>query len=141
MSRRVQIILVSVLVLLALLSAFAPGADFFGLRRTVVGLTEFVIFPAEVTAEPGETVEVTLENVGEQFHTWVVLRWGVEVVDARDLTEEMILFEAGAQPGQRLEVAFTAPDAPGTYQIICKIPGHLERGMEGTLRIMSLTDA
>ena len=46
----------------------------------------------------------------------------------------MLVFrELRAGPGERTSDTFLAPSQPGTYQVICKVPGHLEAGMEGEL--------
>ncbi|MDL1944781.1 hypothetical protein FBQ99_20840, partial [Chloroflexi bacterium CFX2] len=37
---------------------------------------------------------------------------------------------------ESVELSFTAPDQPGTYQIVCGMPGHLQAGMVGTLEVV-----
>jgi uncharacterized cupredoxin-like copper-binding protein len=40
--------------------------------------------------------------------------------------------DANARPGQTQRVRFRITD-PGTYRIMCTVPGHAESGMVGTL--------
>ena len=39
-----------------------------------------------------------------------------------------------AQPGQTVEVTFTAPEEPGDYPYICTFPGHYSM-MQGTMTV------
>jgi azurin len=38
-----------------------------------------------------------------------------------------------AGPGEKVEVTFAAPTAPGTYEFVCSFPGHYMAGMKGVL--------
>jgi len=38
-----------------------------------------------------------------------------------------------AGPGETVEVSFTAPTKPGTYEYLCSFPGHYQVGMKGQL--------
>ena len=44
--------------------------------------------------------------------------------------------DAGARPGQTRTIRFTI-DQPGTYRIVCTVPGHADAGMAGTLVVDS----
>ena len=61
---------------------------------------------------------LTFRNDDPVFHDWVVE--GVANVDA------------GARPGQTQRIRFRSIE-PGTYRILCTVPGHAEAGMTGTL--------
>ena len=41
--------------------------------------------------------------------------------------------EMKLDPGESVEVTFTAPDTPGDRPYICTFPGHYVGGMKGTL--------
>ncbi len=53
--------------------------------------------------------------------------------------EDLIVFEISAAAGEAVTNTFTAP-AAGTYQVICKIPGHFSAGMEGLLTVTGAYD-
>jgi plastocyanin len=74
--------------------------------------------PANVTITAGRTAVLTFRNEGSMFHDWEVD--GVANVDA------------GARPGQTQRLRFTI-DRPGTYEVLCTVPGHAAAGMTGTL--------
>jgi Cu+-exporting ATPase len=74
--------------------------------------------PANVTITAGRTAVLTFRNEGSMFHDWEVD--GVANVDA------------GARPGQTQRLRFMI-DRPGTYEVLCTVPGHAAAGMTGTL--------
>lgn len=87
--------------------------------RTVQG-SEFSFEPAELTVEAGRPVTVTYENVGQVQHDWVLL--------GPDGSE---LAHAHAKPGETATAEFTLE--PGTYEVVCTVPGHADAGMRGTV--------
>jgi P-type Cu+ transporter len=74
--------------------------------------------PAEVRVRADEFAVITFTNADPVFHDWSVE--GLENVDVP------------ARPGQTAKLRFRV-DEPGTYRIICTVPGHAEAGMTGTL--------
>ncbi len=80
---------------------------------------EFSFSPAEITVNEGETVRITLTNVGTMSHDFVI----DEFAGAR--TREL-------EPGESETVVFT-PDGVGEYNFYCSIVDHRAMGMEGTL--------
>jgi Cu+-exporting ATPase len=74
--------------------------------------------PADVHVEAGRFAVLTFTNADPVFHDWTVE--GVENVDVP------------ARPGQTAKLRFLM-DEPGTYRIICTVPGHAAAGMTGTL--------
>lgn len=72
----------------------------------------------ELRVSPGELVALRLTNTHGVSHSFDIDTLGVHV----------------AMPGGKDALAlFTAPDAPGTYEFYCGVPGHREAGMVGTL--------
>ena len=92
---------------------------------------EFDTEVVEVTA--GAQIVVELRNTGGLEHTWAVLNAGIDLATADDMPDGQILASVAGRSGT---VTFTGPPA-GDYQIICTIAGHLEAGMEATLRSLS----
>jgi plastocyanin len=74
--------------------------------------------PEEVRVRAGQFAVVTFTNEDPVFHDWSVE--GVENVDVP------------ARPGQTAKLRFLIQE-PGTYEVICTVPGHAEAGMTGTL--------
>jgi Cu+-exporting ATPase len=74
--------------------------------------------PADVRVKVGRTVVLSFRNEDPVFHDWEA--------------EGLANVDAGARPGQTQEIRFTI-DRPGTYRVMCTVPGHAEAGMVGTL--------
>ena len=91
-----------------------------GTDVTVGALDTFRFNPEALSASVGDTVNVTLDNEGVLEHNFVVTEFNVSL---------------GPVPGgQTTEGSFT-PDAAGTYEYFCDVPGHREAGMVGTLTV------
>jgi plastocyanin len=72
---------------------------------------------AELRARVGQTVALRLENRDTQTHSFDI--------DAFDVHVPM--------PLSLPALALFTPTTPGTYTFYCRIPGHSEAGMKGTL--------
>jgi len=84
-----------------------------------IKLSEFKITPSNITIQKGETINFKIENDGTTFHTYTI----------EGLDEEVRL-----QSGESnsFEVKF---DKPGTYGVLCTVPGHADRGMIGEIKV------
>lgn len=108
-------------------------------------VTEF-----EVSA--GEEVKVMLTNVGMlpkagMAHNFVLLKLGTDATDfamagasamdndyiAPSEADKVIAHTALAGSKETVEVVFTAPSEPGSYDYICTFPGHFLAGMSGVM--------
>ncbi len=96
----------------------------------VVVATEHSFSPATLSLDRPGAVE--LRNNGGLAHTWTVL--ASPIASESELSEAEVIVEARAEVGQAVTVDLTGLD-PGTYQVVCAIPGHLSAGMEGELVI------
>ena len=76
--------------------------------------------PANLTVQQGRTVVLSFRNDDRIFHDWEV--------------EGLANVDAGALPGQTQRIRFRI-DEPGTYRIVCTVPGHADAGMAGTLQV------
>ena len=72
---------------------------------------------AELQAKVGETVALRLENTDTQTHSFDIDAFNVHV----------------SIPTGSPALALFTPTTPGTYTFYCRIPGHTEAGMVGTL--------
>ncbi len=92
----------------------------------IVEMGDLYFKPNTLTAKPGQTLEITLDNRGALEHNFVLY----------DTDGQRVLFEKEAiQPGQKVNISFKAPEKPGTYPFACTVPGHKEGGMVGTLTV------
>jgi P-type Cu+ transporter len=91
-----------------------------GAEHVTVVAREARFQPADVTIPAGRTVVLTFRNEDPVFHDWEV--------------EGLANVDAGARPGQTQRLRFRI-DEPGSYRIVCTVPGHAEAGMAGTLRV------
>jgi plastocyanin len=82
--------------------------------------TEFHYNPKEGSAHAGEVVFV-VKNEGAIEHNFVI----------QDAGKKKVAEIAIMEPGTITEVRATV--APGTYAILCTLPGHREAGMAATL--------
>jgi azurin len=104
------------------------------------------------TVKPGERIRLRLISTAQtpkivMAHNWVLLKLKTNVkafVDAAANARETDFIPAAMKssiiamvgmvgPGERQEVVFTAPTAPGTYDYICTFAGHHAAGMFGTM--------
>lgn len=112
------------LVLAALLAgcgSTVTGSGTGAASRTVVaiGAHEYAFDPSAVTV-PAGSVTFEVENTGTIEHEFEILK-GDTVVDEVE----------GLVPGIARQV--TATLEPGTYVFVCRLAGHEEQGMRGTL--------
>ncbi len=83
----------------------------------LVEADEFGFSPSTITVDANRPVNFTLVNTGSLLH---------------DLTIRDIGFQIVATGGDRVTGGLV-PEAPGTYEFVCSIPGHAQAGMTGTL--------
>jgi len=84
--------------------------------------------PATITVDSATTVE--LRNDGAVVHTWTVLAEPIEA--EAELSQATTLAEGRVDAGQSVRIDISAL-GPGTYQVVCVIPGHISAGMVGEL--------
>jgi len=110
---------VAVLALTLAAGVFAADRAIDGASQQVDVTAEgFRFSPADVTVRAGEWVALSFTNTDAVVHDWMVE--GIPNVDV------------AARPGQTADLRFVL-DEPGTYMVMCSIPGHAEAGMVGML--------
>lgn len=107
----------------------------------------------EFTVKPGQTVRLAFQNTATNpamQHNVVVVKTeeavnvvGQAAMGASDTEyipssekDQIIAHTALAQPGDTVEVEFTAPSTPGDYPYICTFPGHYLM-MKGTMHVVA----
>jgi uncharacterized cupredoxin-like copper-binding protein len=79
---------------------------------------------------------------GTMEHNFIIMRYATDAGDMFDEADNVNVFwEVSLQPGDSETVLPTAPEQPGTYQIICGMPGHLLSAMIGKLTIVDSPQA
>ena len=121
MSRRTIILFAAIALVALALAACGGGANTGSSNgaalNVTVNATEFKFDPATINATAGQTINLTVKNVGSVQHTFVLSAANVKLT---------------IDPGKSATQTFTAPKA-GTYQYECDIAGHKEAGMVGQL--------
>src|SRR5690606_38986318 len=74
--------------------------------------------PETIQVRAGSTVTVRLRNQGVEHHNWAAPELNVATPDIPSGSEAVIEF---------------TPGRPGTYEIVCTVPGHRQLGMVGKL--------
>lgn len=87
-----------------------------------VTLDDFAFTPSDIALEAGQ-VNLTLVNEGTAVHDLTVPELGITIV---------------VLPGESVTAGLEF-DAPGTYDILCSIPGHASIGMTGSLVVQPRT--
>ncbi len=84
-----------------------------------VTTTEWRFDPAALHLRAGQSVTLSVTNVGVELHTFTVPKLGID--------------SGPLQPGALRELTFTAPPDRDRYDALCTFPGHEEAGMTGSL--------
>ena len=123
---------VTFLVLVLSLSLTACGSKGSTINVTI---SDFAYSPATFTVPAGAEVTLNAKNTGATEHEFAIMEKGYNVVPPfGDKDESHILWELDEiGPGTTKSGTFTAPKDPGTYEVICGLAGHIEKGMVGTL--------
>lgn len=98
-----------------------------GAPEVVVRATDFAFEPSTLHLVAGEPVNVVLE-VAEGRHDLAVV-----------VSEDERFVLPIVEEGERTRGALTI-DQPGTYQLVCLVPGHASEGMIGTVEVAPAED-
>ena len=100
-----------------------------------VNLTDFAYSPNTFTVPAGAQVTIHAHNQGSAEHEFAIMKNGTSVAPPFGDKDEGNIFweldEIGA--GTTKSATFTAPTEPGTYEVVCGLNGHIEKGMVATL--------
>jgi uncharacterized cupredoxin-like copper-binding protein len=97
-------------------------------------MTDFAFNPNEFTVPAGEEITLNVTHNGTMEHDFIIMKYATDAGEKFDEEDKAnIYWEVALQPGDSETIVFTAPEQPGTYQVICGMPGHLQSGMIGKL--------
>ncbi len=135
MSKKFALVAAVLLLASLVLAACGGGGSSSGGGNTSISstLTDFKFEPNTWSVPAGKTITLKLTNNGAVEHTWVLVKSPVTPPAPQGGGDA--IFQAKVQPGQTQTFTFTAPSAPGDYEVICDVPGHLEAGMDGKLTV------
>lgn len=106
---------------------------------------DFTFNSPSITVTAGVPVQLTLENIGQLEHDFVIEKIDVETKVIKDSgSDEHHMPGMGmendlhisAQVGETSVIQFTVAE-PGTYQFFCSVAGHKEAGMVGELIVVA----
>jgi Cu+-exporting ATPase len=113
------------LIAVAAASLFVAGTVMAADRAIDASATPLAVIAKDVRFSPSEVhvtadrfAVLTFTNADPVFHDWTV--------------EGLANVDVPARPGQTTTLRFRI-DQPGTYRILCTVPGHAAAGMTGTL--------
>lgn len=130
---------ISFILLAVFLSACAGGSE--PVAKITVNMKEFAFTPNVINVSAGQPVELTLVNEGAIEHDFVIEVIPVEDVEAsgegmgdHHMSGDHSEFDLHSSTAANATSTLTfTPTQPGTYQIICSVPGHKDAGMIGEL--------
>ena len=100
-----------------------------------VTITDFAYNPTTFTVPAGAQVTLNATNNGATEHEFAIMKLGTSVTPPFGDKDEGNIFweldEIGA--GTTKSGTFTAPTEPGTYEVVCGLAGHIEKGMVASL--------
>jgi uncharacterized cupredoxin-like copper-binding protein len=103
-----------------------------------ITMTDFQFQPNTFTVPAGQEISLNATNSGGVVHSFVIMKQGQSAGTEYNAEDQPnVYWEVEVQPGGSAETSFTAPDAPGEYEFICHIPGHVQAGMVGKLKVVA----
>ena len=129
MNRKFLVLLMVILVW-ALTACGSSGPS----TRISFTMTDFAFNPNEFTVPAGEDITLNVTHNGTMEHNFIIIKYATDAGETFDEEDKANVFwEVALQPGDSETIIFTAPEQPGTYQVICGMPGHPQSGMIGKL--------
>jgi uncharacterized cupredoxin-like copper-binding protein len=110
-----------------------------------VEMTDFAYSPSSITIPAGEPITLTVKNIGNVEHDFVVEKIDATTKVIKDSgsnahhahgEEQNYDLHISAGAGETGVIQLTISE-PGTYKVICTVEGHEEAGMIGELTVLS----
>ena len=118
---------------------FVAAADWDAKKTVTIELAEMSFTPKDVTLEAGQPYVLEIVNVGTEKHEFTAEAFMRTVAARKAETAESevkvpYFTEIEVFAGKTAEL-FLIPLVPGTYELVCEIKGHFEKGMFGTITV------
>jgi len=102
-----------------------------------IRMTEYSFDPDDAVAKAGK-VTITAPNAGNTVHELVLLKTDADPANLPKKDDEVdestsVGEIADVEPGSTKKATFKL--VPGTYAMVCALPGHYEGGMYGSLTV------
>lgn len=102
-----------------------------------IRMTEYAFDPDDAVAKAGK-VTISAPNAGDTVHELVLLKTDADPANlpkkGDEVDESTSVGEiADVEPGSTKKATFKL--APGTYAMVCALPGHYDGGMYGSLTV------
>ncbi len=122
-----------------------PAPEVRGQVTLTITMADALTFsPSTFSAEPGESVSLSLINAGVLPHTFTLFAEADASVPVSDnsalqtyYNDNTPLRDVDLAGGIQDSVTFTAPTTEGTYTFVCIVSGHSVGGMHGTMTVAS----
>lgn len=89
-------------------------------REILINGSEFSFDPATINVTKGDKIKITFKNTGQYPHNLVI--------------SDLNIATKTIQPNQTDTVEFIA-DKDGTFNMVCTVDAHEQKGMKGTLSV------
>jgi uncharacterized cupredoxin-like copper-binding protein len=124
---------------------FVSAADWDARKEVTIELDEMSFTPKNTTLEAGQPYVLKIVNKGKETHEFVAEDFMRTVATRKAETAESevkvpFFTEIEIFAGKTAEL-FLIPLIPGTYDLVCEIEGHFEKGMFGTITVAGQTPA
>ena len=115
-----EISLKKILILTILLSVLISACQAGGPSTQIhVELNDFTITPSQFTVPAGSEIQISIENKGAVIHDFYIMNLGLDGGEQFDDEDKSNAFwDAEVQSDSSVDLSFSAPDQPGTYQIV-----------------------
>ena len=119
------------------------GGDAKAVTRTIeITMLDTMRFvPEQITVKQGETVRLTVKNVGKVMHELVIgtkqeLDMHAEMMKKHPNMEHDEPYMAHVSPAKKAEIIWNFNRA-GQFDFACLLPGHYEAGMVGKINVIA----
>jgi len=140
MLKKILLVIVSLILLSACSSGSSQPAN-----ELTLEMTDFAYSPPSITVNAGQPVTLTLKNIGQVEHDFVVEKIDVTTKVVQDSgsdahhahgAEQNYDLHVSAGTGETSVLQLTVSE-PGTYKYFCSVEGHEEAGMIGELTVLA----
>jgi uncharacterized cupredoxin-like copper-binding protein len=124
---------------------FVAAADWDAKQTVTIELAEMSFTPKDIVLEAGQPYVLEIVNKGTEKHEFSAEAFMRTVATRKAETAESevkvpFFTEIEVFAGKTVEL-FLIPLIPGTYELVCEIEGHFEKGMFGTITVTGQTPA